>query len=146
MASFKVLWRLTLTNVKFFEFLKSPYTKSKSFSTKTKLFLKVGTCKTLEMICKTLKIILGVRTIHPKFGVFFKIFKIKLCLLLYYPVVKNSTAIVFIWGDREYPATHFEYKTATERYLVAELWAKQFWVFFQNVEYKALFIALLRSL
>ena len=37
MASFKVLWRLTLMNVKFFEFLKSRYTKSKHFSTKTKV-------------------------------------------------------------------------------------------------------------
>ena len=37
MAPFKVLWHLTLINIKFFEFLKSRYTKSKHFSTKTKV-------------------------------------------------------------------------------------------------------------
>ena len=34
---------------------------------------------------------------------------------------KKATAIVFIGGDRGYPAVRFEYKTASERYLVAEL-------------------------
>ena len=29
--------------------------------------------------------------------------------------------MVFILGDREYPAVRFEYKMASERYLVAEL-------------------------
>ena len=38
----------------------------------------------------------------------------------------------FIWGDRGYPAVRFEYKTASEQYLVAELWAKQFWVFYEK--------------
>ena len=37
MASLKVFGRLTLMNVKFFEFLKSQYTKSKHFSPKTKV-------------------------------------------------------------------------------------------------------------
>ena len=40
----------------------------------------------------------------------------------------------FIWGDRRYPAIRFEYKTASERYLVAELKAKQFWVFLEKIE------------
>ena len=42
-------------------------------------------------------------------------------LLLYYSACKKATAMVFIWGDREYSAVHFEYKTASERYLVAEI-------------------------
>ena len=42
--------------------------------------------------------------------------------------------MIFIWGDRGYPAVRFEYKKASERYLVAELWVKQFWVFFEKIE------------
>ena len=42
--------------------------------------------------------------------------------------------MVFIWGDRRYPAVSFKYKTASEWYLVAELWAKQFWVFYEKSE------------
>ena len=37
--------------------------------------------------------------------------------------------MVFIRSDRGYPAVRFEYKTASERFLVAEKLAKQFWVF-----------------
>ena len=37
--------------------------------------------------------------------------------------------MVFIWGDRGYPAVRFEYKTASEQYLVHEIYAKQFWAF-----------------
>ena len=40
--------------------------------------------------------------------------------------------MIFIWGDRGYPAVRFEYKTASERYSVAELKAKHFWVFFEK--------------
>ena len=29
----------------------------------------------------------------------------------------------FIWGDEGYFASHFEYKMASEGYLVAEIWA-----------------------
>ena len=50
-------------------------------------------------------------------------------LLFYYSARKKATSIVFIWGDKGYPADRFEYKKASEWYLVAELWAKQFWVF-----------------
>ena len=39
--------------------------------------------------------------------------------------------MVFIWGDRGYPAIRFEYKTASGQYLVAE----QFWVFFKKLKY-----------
>ena len=42
--------------------------------------------------------------------------------------------MVFIWGDRVYPADRFEYKMASGRYLVAELLAKQFWVFLEKIE------------
>ena len=42
-------------------------------------------------------------------------------LLLYYLARKKPTAIVFICSDRGYPAVRFEYKMASERYLVAEL-------------------------
>ena len=38
--------------------------------------------------------------------------------------------MVFNRGDRGYPAVRFEYKTASEQYLVAELEVKQFLVFF----------------
>ena len=43
--------------------------------------------------------------------------------MLYFDNVrKKATVIGFIWGDREYPAVCFEYKTAfEEKYLVAEL-------------------------
>ena len=34
---------------------------------------------------------------------------------------KKATAMVFILGDRGYTAVRFEYKTASERYLVAEI-------------------------
>ena len=42
--------------------------------------------------------------------------------------------MVFILCNREYPAIRFAYKTASERYLVAELWAKQFCVFLEKNE------------
>ena len=42
--------------------------------------------------------------------------------------------MVFIWGDRGYLAVRFEYKTAFERYLVAEIEAKQFWVFLIKIK------------
>ena len=41
--------------------------------------------------------------------------------LLYYSACKKATAIGFILGDRGYPALRFEYKSASERYLVAEI-------------------------
>ena len=34
---------------------------------------------------------------------------------------KKATSMVFIRGDRGYPAVRFEYKTASERYMVAEI-------------------------
>ena len=40
--------------------------------------------------------------------------------------------MVFIWGDRGYPVVRFEYKMTSEQYLVAELWAKQYWMFFEE--------------
>ena len=42
--------------------------------------------------------------------------------------------MVFIWDNKGYPAVRFEYKTTSEQYLVTELWAKQFWVFFEKSE------------
>ena len=53
--------------------------------------------------------------------VFFQNFQNTAFLLLYYSASKKATAMVFIWGDRGYPAVRFEYKTASERYLIAEL-------------------------
>ena len=34
---------------------------------------------------------------------------------------KKTTAMAFIWGDRGYPAIRFEYKTASEWYLVDDI-------------------------
>ena len=42
-------------------------------------------------------------------------------LLIFYSARKKATAMVFLWGDRGYPAVRFEYKTTFERYLVAEI-------------------------
>ena len=42
-------------------------------------------------------------------------------LLLYYSACEKATTMFFIGGDRGYPAARFEYKTASERYLVAEI-------------------------
>ena len=39
--------------------------------------------------------------------------------LLYYSGCKKATSMVFIWGDKGYPAIRFEYKTASEQYLIA---------------------------
>ena len=57
----------------------------------------------------------------PEDGVFLKIVKIQDLLLIYHSARKKATAMVCIWFDREYPAIRFEYKTASERYLVAEI-------------------------
>ena len=56
--------------------------------------------------------------------VFFQILQNTVFLLLYYSACKKATAMVFIWGDRGYPVVRFEYRTASERYLVVELEAK----------------------
>ena len=42
-------------------------------------------------------------------------------LLLYYSASKKATAMVLIWRDRGYPAVRFEYKAASEQYLVVDL-------------------------
>ena len=41
--------------------------------------------------------------------------------MLYYSACEKATAMVFIWDDRGYPAVRFEYKMASERFLVAEI-------------------------
>ena len=56
---------------------------------------------------------------HPQNGN--KNFENTAFLLLYDTACKNATSMVFIWGDRGYPGVRFEYKTASERYLVAEI-------------------------
>ena len=53
--------------------------------------------------------------------VFFQNFENAAFWLLYYSSCKKATAIGFIRDDRGYPADRFEYKTASERYLVAEI-------------------------
>ena len=55
------------------------------------------------------------------FWVFFLFYKMQLHCCFYISARKKATAMVFIWGDRGYPAVRFEYKTASERYLVVEL-------------------------
>ena len=72
--------------------------------------------------------------LYTQSWVFFQNFKNTAFLLLYYLACKKATAIFFIWGDRRYPAVCFEYKTTSELYLVTELWAEQFWVFFEKIE------------
>ena len=53
--------------------------------------------------------------------VFFQKFQNTAFLLLYYSAYKKATAMCFILGDRGYSAVRFEYKTASERYSVAEI-------------------------
>ena len=65
---------------------------------------------------------------------FFQNFQNTVFLLPYYSACKKTTAMVFIWGDRRYPAVRFEYKTASEKYLVAEIQAKEFGCFQENLE------------
>ena len=55
--------------------------------------------------------------------------------MLYYSARKKATAMVFKWGPRGYPALCFEYKTASEQYLDAELWVKQFLVFLKLLKF-----------
>jgi len=57
----------------------------------------------------------------PKVGCFFQNFQNTAFLLLYYLACKEATAMAFIRGERGYPAVCFEYKMASEQYLVAEL-------------------------
>ena len=74
------------------------------------------------------------RTARPKLGVFSKLSKYHFFVALITQLVKKATATVFKSGDRGYSPVRFEYNTASERYLVAELWLKQFWVFFEKSE------------
>ena len=73
---------------------------------------------------------LSFRKCEFQLGVFSNISKYNFCCCFI------TTAIIFIWGDRGYPAVHFEYKTASERYLVVELWAKQFWMFLKKLKFR----------
>ena len=57
----------------------------------------------------------------PKIGCFFQIADIQRSCCFNYSACKKATAMVFISGDRGYHAIRFEYKTASEQYLVAEL-------------------------
>ena len=59
-------------------------------------------------------------TKRPKLGVFSNFSKY--CFLFhYYSACKKATAMVFIGGDKGYPAVRFEYKAASDQYLVAEI-------------------------
>ena len=64
------VWSWWMSN--FSNFWRAGTQKVNTFQPKRKLFLKIGTCKTLEIICKTQKNILGVCTIRPELGVFSK--------------------------------------------------------------------------
>ena len=57
----------------------------------------------------------------PKIVCIYIIDEIQHWVLLYYSARKKAIAMVFIWGDRRYHAVRFEYKTASERYLFAEI-------------------------
>ena len=50
----------------------------------------------------------------------------------------RSEAVLYSKWTAGYPLSHhvkiIEYKTASERYLVTELWAEQFWVFFHKLK------------
>ena len=124
------------------------------------------------------------RTVHPKYGYFFKSFKIKLCFcfitqllkkLQQWPLYRVSNSVFsegggyssylvdwppeggedihctvsppvspsignpVIWGYRGYTAVRFEYKTASKRCLVTELWANRFCVFFEKIKIRIFF-------
>ena len=81
----------------------------------------IHTMSTSEKSSFSISVFSWVRTVRPKLGVFFQIYEIQHSFLLYYSAHKKATTMVFIWGDRGYPAVRFEYKTASEWYLVAEL-------------------------
>ena len=57
-------------------------------------------------------------TIHPK--VCFSKFSKYSFLLIHYSACKSNSNVLF-WGDKGCPSVCSEYKTASERYLVAEL-------------------------
>ena len=52
--------------------------------------------------------------------VFFQNFQNTAFLFLYYSAHKKATAMVYICGDRGYPAVRFDYKMFSDRYLVTE--------------------------
>ena len=56
--------------------------------------------------------------------------------MLYISAHKKATAMVFFWGDSGYPPLRFEYKTASEGYLVTEILGKQFYQFHQFLNKK----------
>ena len=69
---------------------------------------------------------MGCRTLngcvpHAQIWVFFQNFQNTIFLLLYYSACKKATSMDFLWDDRGYPAVRFEYKTASERFLVIEI-------------------------
>ena len=57
----------------------------------------------------------------PEVGCFFKLFKIQFLLMLYYSACKKATAMLFILGDRAYPAVRIVNKMVSKRYLVTAL-------------------------
>ena len=69
----------------------------------------------------------------PKVGCSLLLSKIQLHCCFYISAHTKATSIIFIWGQRGYPPVCFEYKTASEQYLVAEISAKQFWVFSKKI-------------
>ena len=55
------------------------------------------------------------------------------------PPVSPSIGNPVIWGYRGYTAVRFEYKTASKRCLVTELWANRFCVFFEKIKIRIFF-------
>ena len=57
----------------------------------------------------------------PKIGCLYQSNEIQHFYCFATQLVKKTTAMVFIEGDRGYPTVRFEYKMASERYLVTEI-------------------------
>ena len=102
------------------------------FLIRTKVFLKIWVNLNQISLDKLVKTNLGCVP-YGRTWVFFQNFQNSAFLLLYYSGCKKATAMVFTW---EYPAVRFEHRTAFERYFAADLWAKQFWVFFEKLKYR----------
>ena len=77
-----------------------------------------------------LGVILGAHRM-PKIGCFFsKLMKLEFFCFITQLVKKLQ---LFICVERRYPGIRYEYKTASEWYLVTELWAKPFGAFFEKI-------------
>ena len=94
-------------------FSKTPSKSSKKFFfISFYMFLLIFVWKLQKILVTGFRYNLGCAP-RPKLDIFSKFLKVHIFCHFITQIVRKTSTMVFIWGDRGYPAVRFEYKTAS---------------------------------